>query len=43
MQKVLVTGANGFVGSHVVEKCNELGLEVWAAIRKSSNRNNIIQ
>lgn len=37
MQKVLVTGANGFVGSHVVEKCNELGLEVWAAIRKSSN------
>lgn len=39
MQKVLVTGANGFVGSHVVEKCNQLGLEVWAAIRKSSNLN----
>lgn len=37
MQKVLITGANGFVGSHVVEKCNEIGLEVWAAIRKSSN------
>ncbi|MCY7420990.1 MAG: NAD(P)-dependent oxidoreductase [Chitinophagaceae bacterium] len=37
MQKVLVTGANGFVGSHVVEKCLENGLEVWAAIRKSSN------
>lgn len=37
MQRVLITGANGFVGSHVVEKCNEIGLEVWAAIRKYSN------
>lgn len=35
--KVLITGASGFVGSHLVEAARELGFEVHAAVRKSSN------
>ncbi|MDL2257244.1 NAD(P)-dependent oxidoreductase [Bacteroidales bacterium OttesenSCG-928-I14] len=37
MKKVLITGANGFIGSFLVEKALELGWEVWAGVRKSSN------
>lgn len=36
--KILVTGASGFIGSFLVEKGIELGYNVWAGIRKSSNR-----
>lgn len=34
--KVLITGAAGFVGSHLTEKCVELGYEVRAFVRYNS-------
>ena len=37
MQKVLITGASGFVGFHLVEKCLAAGLDVYVAVRKSSS------
>jgi nucleoside-diphosphate-sugar epimerase len=36
--KVLVTGASGFLGSHVAEQLTKEGHEVRALVRKSSNR-----
>lgn len=36
-QKVLITGASGFVGFHLIEAALAKGLEVYAAVRKSSN------
>ena len=36
-QKVLITGASGFVGFHLIEAALAKGLEVYAAIRKSSD------
>lgn len=36
--KVLITGASGFIGSFVVEEALRRGMEVWAAVRKSSSR-----
>lgn len=36
MNKVLVTGASGFVGFHVVNKLIANNMEVYAAVRKSS-------
>ncbi|VTQ04304.1 hopanoid-associated sugar epimerase [Sphingobacterium daejeonense] len=36
-KKIFITGASGFVGSHLVEAAQNLGLEVHAAVRKSSN------
>lgn len=36
-KKVLITGASGFVGSHLTELAKELGLEVHAAVRSTSN------
>lgn len=36
-QKVLITGASGFVGSHLVESAVRAGYDVYAAIRASSN------
>lgn len=35
--KFLVTGAGGFIGSHLVEKCLEMGHEVRAFVRYNSN------
>jgi len=35
--KVLVTGSNGFVGSHIVEALLENGYEVVCQVRKTSN------
>ena len=35
---ILITGASGFVGSHLVEVALKAGYEVWAAVRKSSSR-----
>lgn len=40
-KKVLITGATGFVGYHLIEKALEAGLEVFAAIRGSSNRSHL--
>lgn len=34
--KVLITGASGFVGFHLINAALEAGLEVYAAVRKSS-------
>jgi len=35
--KILITGASGFVGSHLVEAISKVGWEIHAAVRKSSN------
>ncbi len=35
-KKIFITGASGFVGSHLTEAAQNLGLEVHAAVRKSS-------
>ena len=39
MKKILITGATGFVGSHLTELCVERGFEVVAFDRYSSNYN----
>ena len=36
--KILITGASGFIGSFIVEEALSRGLEVWVAVRKSTNR-----
>ena len=38
MEKILVTGASGFIGSFIVEEALNKGFEVWAAVRRSSSR-----
>lgn len=38
MNKILVTGASGFIGSHIVSEALERGMEVWAAVRPTSSR-----
>ncbi len=38
MQKILITGASGFVGSFLVEEALKRGLEVYAGVRKTSSR-----
>lgn len=37
-QKILITGATGFIGSFIVEAAIEKGYEVWAAVRRTSSR-----
>jgi len=39
MKKVLVTGAAGFIGSHLVERCIENGYAVKAFVRYNSKNN----
>lgn len=36
-ERVLITGASGFVGYHLIEEALNNNLEVFAAVRKSSN------
>jgi len=36
--KILVTGASGFIGSFIVEEALSRGMDVWAAVRRSSSR-----
>jgi len=36
-QKVLITGASGFVGFHLIEAAIASGLDIYAAVRKSSD------
>lgn len=40
--KVLITGASGFVGYHLVRAAKEAGLEVHAAVRRSSKTGDIV-
>lgn len=35
---LLVTGASGFIGSFIVARALDLGMQVWAAIREGSSR-----
>lgn len=37
-QRILITGASGFIGSHLVEEGLRQGMEVWAAVRGTSSR-----
>ncbi len=41
MKKILITGANGFLGSHLVEQGMQLGYETHAAVRKNSDLSNL--
>ena len=38
MERILVTGASGFIGSFIVEEALRRGMDVWAAVRKTSSR-----
>ena len=38
MKKILITGAGGFIGGFLVEEAINRGMETWAAVRKSTNR-----
>lgn len=37
MKTILITGANGFIGSHLVRHCIQAGYSVLAGVRKGSN------
>ena len=41
MDKVLITGATGFIGSHVARKFCEEGIQVGCLVRRGSNLENI--
>lgn len=36
--KILITGASGFIGSFIVEEALNIGMEVWAAVRRTSSK-----
>jgi len=36
MKKILITGSGGFIGSHLTERCRDLGYEVRAFVRYNS-------
>ncbi|HMG09187.1 MAG TPA: NAD(P)-dependent oxidoreductase [Mucilaginibacter sp.] len=40
-ERVLITGASGFVGFHLIEEALQQNLEVYAAVRKSSNTDHL--
>jgi len=37
-KRILITGASGFVGSHLVDAAVEMGLEVYAGVRATSSK-----
>lgn len=41
--KILVTGASGFIGSFVVEGALERGHQVWAGMRHTSSKQNLME
>lgn len=41
--KVLITGANGFIGGFLVEAAMQKGWEVWAGVRKTSDKRYLSQ
>ncbi|EDM38417.1 putative UDP-glucose 4-epimerase [Pedobacter sp. BAL39] len=42
IKKVLITGATGFVGYHLINKALEAGLEVHAAVRPETDRSHLL-
>ena len=38
MEKILITGASGFIGSFIVEEALRRGFDTWAAMRRSSKK-----
>ena len=38
MRKILITGASGFIGGFFVDEALKRGWEVWAGVRKTSNK-----
>lgn len=38
MKRILITGATGFIGGHLVRQAQAAGLEVWIALRPESDR-----
>ena len=38
MERLLITGASGFIGSHLVRQALAAGYEVWAAVRRDSDK-----
>lgn len=38
MEKILITGASGFIGSFIVEEALKCGMETWAAVRRTTSR-----
>ncbi|MHA1492289.1 MAG: GDP-mannose 4,6-dehydratase, partial [Promethearchaeota archaeon] len=43
MENVLITGANGFLGSHLTDLCISKGHEVHALVRPNQSINNLAQ
>ena len=41
MSKVLITGANGFIGANIIRAALEKGYDVKAFVRKTSNLSTI--
>lgn len=41
MRKILITGANGFIGSHLVSHCIQANYQVLAGVRKGSDLSNL--
>lgn len=37
-KRILITGATGFIGGHLVEQAKQAGFEVYIALRRESNR-----
>ena len=42
-KKVLITGATGFVGYHLIEKAIGTGLDVYAAVRPNSDKSHLAE
>lgn len=38
MEKILITGATGFIGGFIVDEALRRGMDVWAAVRSTSRR-----
>lgn len=37
-KRILITGASGFIGSHIAEEALRQDMEVWCAVRKTTSR-----
>lgn len=43
MKRVIITGANGFIGRHLVRRCVEKGASVTAVVRKGCNNLDVVK